>query len=117
MVNVSLVFASIELFCCEAVLFLVALGGFWWLSSCVVRRLRVFPSVTGAQLVRFARFQTVFVAAWSVLFKLGIPPVAVDRVVLDRGPSQIYANAAELFFVLFVMAGLYLVFRGRMRRG
>ena len=93
----------------EAGLFLTMLLGLWRACAWLARgRLAVaFPSVTAADLQRWAFWQVVFVACWSVVFKLSLPLfMRTTSGPLWNGDSQWFALAAEGFGGLLAVWGL-----------
>ena len=93
-------FTSIFVYLSEAILALAMLSGLWfvlgrWIAPTIKR---LFPGVNADTdfLRRFACWQVVFLAAWSVIFKILLPPFFhLTTGPLFTGPSQYYATDAE----------------------
>lgn len=101
-----MVFTSLFMYLSEAGLFWLMVLGLWRVvglfSSRVLRP--VFPSVSVVDLRRWALWQVVFVAGWSVVFKLSLPVwLRSARGPLFHGGSQVFAGSAELVGVLFAL--------------
>lgn len=72
-----------------------------------LRKCFTFSHVTDQGLARFAIFLVVFVAAWSVLFKLSLPYVVrTPKGPLYHGDSQYYALASEGLGAILTCLGL-----------
>lgn len=95
-----MLFTSLFVYLSEAILFLAMASGLWFVAGRFIAPLikRLFPglSVTNDFLRRFACWQVVFMAAWSVIFKLELPTfLRMKTGPLWSGPSQDYATGAE----------------------
>jgi hypothetical protein len=115
---VTLLFTSVTLYLSEAVLLLAFFVGLWALCLHVValrdRRLNVnpwylFPRVSERFLRRFAFYQIVFIAVWSILFK-GVLYTSLDpaysHYLMAKGQSLGIAIPAECIILLLCLAGL-----------
>ena len=99
----------------ESGLFLLALYGAWVaLGRFMLRALKRYKRdgwldrLTFDQLRRFALWQVVFVAAWSVVFKLTLPFfMHSSHGPLYKGYSQYFAGTAELLGALLALYGLW----------
>ena len=95
-----LFYSSIFTYLSESFFFLAFCAGLWYVAGRYLAPAikRLFPGITVTQefLQRFAVWQIVFVAAWSVFFKLMLPLYMHSKTgPLFKGPSQWFAGAAE----------------------
>ena len=104
-----MLFTSLFMYLSEAALFWMFAIGFWAALGRFAPRLRrVFSNCSSEQLRLFAFWQVVFIAAWSVLFKIGLPPIMHSvNGPLFKGDSQIYANMSELIGTLAILFGIW----------
>jgi uncharacterized membrane protein len=101
------------LYLSEAVLLWFLLGGLSWCAYRLSRRLRLamFPSLTDGVLARFLMCQVLFVAVWSVVFKLLLPRDPNTIHFLSTGGSQYYANGSEMAGMFLIMIGACIWFK------
>lgn len=104
----SLVWSSMFTWSNEGVTFLLFLVGLYVLCLRLSRYLRRFMgSVTDVGLARFAVFQVVFLAVWSVIFKDLLPSfVRQPTGPLYHGWSQTFAMTAQDIGTVLAMVGL-----------
>ena len=93
---------------------------FCWRCGVLVGRSLVLPRVTDAALVRFAWFQIVFLAVWSVCFKAALytsllPWYSHD--LMAKGQSLGIAIPAEVVALLLALVGLVAWLRSRVATG
>lgn len=115
---VTLLFTSITLYLSEAVLFVMFFAGLWLLIKQIVKSRWIehdtdfgmlFPNVGESTLRRFAFFEIVFVAVWSIAFKgvlyTTLNP-AYSTYLMAKSQSLGIAIPAELIILVLVLVGI-----------
>lgn len=115
----TLFFTSVTLYLSEAGLFWLFVVGLWECVKWAVGRwivwpgddyVVIFPRVTESFLRRFALFQIVFVAVWSILFKAVLYVTlrhSTAHGLLSRSQSLGIAIPAECLLLVFMLVGLW----------
>lgn len=122
-----IVFSTVVLFIAEAcfawLMFLGITAGLLWFVRLIRHRVfdgPVFPRATDSTLVRFAWFQIVCLAVWSVCFKAALytsllPWYSHD--LMAKGQSLGIAIPAEVLALLLALCGLVAWIRSRAATG